>query len=141
MTNAQKWVFAFLILFIILFLLSRAVQNDDPVIDEDVNYYANETNELKESKNDALTLINKFECTKCHGGDLKGTDLAPGLYDAKEYWTRSNLINYFRNPSSYSGDERFDNYLEQYKSIMPDFGNKDVKELGIIADYILSLKK
>lgn len=137
MTNAQKWIAAFLVLFLVLFALSRLTKEEDEYIDEPGYSETFESNE----QIDGLTLINRVGCTSCHGVDLKGSNLAPGLYSAKEYWSRDKLINYLRNPSSYSGDERFEAYKEKYKSIMPSFSNIDVKQLGVIADYLLSLEE
>lgn len=137
MTNAQKWISAFLGLFLILFIVSRVTKSDDIILEE-YDYYNSES--ASETIDEGLTLINQFECIACHGADLKGTKLAPGLFSAKEYWSRSNLINYLRNPSSYEGDARFEGYKKAYKTIMPPYGNKDIKELGVIADYLLKLE-
>jgi mono/diheme cytochrome c family protein len=138
MTNAQKWVAAFLVLFVILFLLQKFTQDDENY--EDVDFYGGE--EVESSPDDAaLSLINRMNCVSCHGVDLKGTNLAPSLYKAKEYWSRDNLINYLRNPASYSGDERFEAYKKEYNSIMPSYSNYDVKDLGKVADYLLGLEE
>lgn len=137
MTNAQKWVFAFLILFIALFALSRLVKEEETGTDS-TEYYSKEDGELSGGETDALTLINKQGCVRCHGADLNGTGLAPSLMSIKEYWDRDDLINYLRNPSSYSGDERFEAYKKQYNTLMPSYNNVDVKDLGKIADYLLS---
>lgn len=139
MTNAQKWVAAFLMVFLILFALSRLTK-EETAFDENVGYLDKDDTEMQEAT-DGLTLINRIGCTSCHGADLKGSKLAPNLYLVKEYWSRDKLINYLRNPSSYSGDERFEAYKAEYKSIMPSYSNIDVKQLGIIADYLLSLEE
>lgn len=139
MTNAQKWIAAFLGIFLFLFILSKVTQKEDDYFEETENYESR--TEEPAQKISGLTLINRIGCTNCHGVDLKGTKLAPNLYGAKEYWKRDNLINYLRNPLSYSGDERFEAYKEKYKTIMPAYNNIDVKDLGIIADYILSLEE
>jgi len=138
MTNAQKWVTLFLGLFLLLFILGRATKEEE-VFDEDYDYYDESSAETSEM--DALSLINKVGCVSCHGADLKGTALAPTLYNAKEYWSREKLIGYLRDPSSYSGDDRFEAYKAKYKSLMPSYGNIEVEKLGIIADYLLSLEK
>jgi hypothetical protein len=137
MTNAQKWVAAFLFLFLFLFILQRLTQ-DEEVYDE-MDFYGNEEAEINPDR-DALSLINRMNCTSCHGVDLKGTNLAPSLYSVKNYWSRDKLINYLRNPSSYSGDERFEAYKKEYNSIMPSYSNQDVKDLGVVADYLLGLE-
>lgn len=139
MTNAQKWIAAFLGIFLFLFILSKLTKQEDDYYD-DADHYNDQTAEpVKEV--DGFTLINRIGCTKCHGEDLNGSKLAPTLYEAKNNWKRDALINYLRNPQAYSGDERFEEYKRQYKSIMPAYNNIDVKDLGIIADYILSMQK
>lgn len=139
MTNAQKWVAAFLGLFLILFMLQRLTQ-DEEIYDDDVDFYGGEEVE-NPAGTDALSLINRMNCVSCHGVDLKGTKLGPSLYTAKEYWSRGNLINYLRNPSSYSGDDRFEAYKKKYNSLMPSFSNQNVKDLGVVADYLLGLEE
>jgi mono/diheme cytochrome c family protein len=88
---------------------------------------------------DGLTLIKQTGCTSCHGDNLQGTKLAPALAEIKKFWSRDALINYLRNPQSYSRDARFDEYREKYRNvIMPSYGNIDVKELGRMAEYLLT---
>ena len=138
MTNAQKWVAVFLGLFVLLFILGKATKDEEGFGDTD--FYGGSTDGVVEVS--GLELIETVGCIRCHGADLKGTPMAPGLYDAKEHWSRNELINYLRNPSAYDGDERFDRYRDKYSnSIMPSYSNRDVKELGRIADYLLSLEK
>ena len=67
--------------------------------------------------------------------------MAPALNMAKEHFDRNELINYLRNPADYSNDPRFAMYKDKYKGIvMPSYANIDVKKLGKIADYLLSLQ-
>jgi len=136
MTNAQKWILVVFVIFIGLLAIGRLTKNSGE--DTAENSYM-KSNQQQEDL-DGMALIQKVGCTSCHGGDLKGSSLAPSLYAAKEYWNRDKLINYLRNPSSYSGDARFDKYRETYRTIMPSFNNIEVKQLGVIADYILQLK-
>lgn len=138
MTNAQKWIAAFLGVFFDTFILSKVTQKEEEFFEEGENYG---TTNQEPVKVDGLTLINRTGCTNCHGVDLKGTKLGPNLYGAKEFWTRDNLLNYLRNPQSYNGDERFEAYKKEFKTIMPSYSNIDVKDLGIMADYILSLEE
>lgn len=138
MTNAQKWVAAFLGVFLLLFIISKVTQKEEEFFEEGENY---ENTNQQPAKVDGLTLINRIGCTNCHGVDLKGTKLGPNLYGAKEFWTRDNLLNYLRNPQSYNGDERFEAYKKEFKTIMPPYNNIDVKDLGTMADYILSLEE
>ncbi len=135
MTNAQKWVAGFLLLFLILFFLNQLTKKQYG--DEGAGYMSSSAAVDKTGEE----LFLSSGCTNCHGTDMKGTKNGPSLYAAKDYWSRDNLINYLRNPSSFSGDDRFEAYKKQYpEKIMPSYSHIDVKDLGKIADYILSLK-
>jgi len=140
MTNAQKWVTAFLGLFLILFLLERITKKEEPAGIPQSMSGQNSRQSAKVSSNaDGPTLMQEIGCVSCHGDDLNGTQMAPALSEIKKNWSRDELINYLRNPSSYNGGKRFDDYRATYKNvIMPSFSNIDVKELGKIADYLLS---
>ena len=139
MTNAQKWITAFLGLFIILFLLGRVTQKKEeqsmpPMMGQMSNQTAQVTGDA-----DGKTLTQQVGCISCHGEDLNGTQIAPALVNIKDHWTRDALINYLRNPSSYSGDQRFDEYRTKYKNVMmPSFNNLDVKVLGKLADFLMT---
>lgn len=143
MTNAQKWVAAFLGLFILLFFLSKILEKDDTVIPGEIEEYMQEEPQQTAEDVSGLTLIQRNGCTACHGDDLKGRqNLGPSLYNAKNHWDRDELINYLRNPSDYRNDARFDEYENQFRNIMmPSYENLDVKDLGKIAEYILNLKE
>lgn len=136
MTNAQKWVAAFLGLFLVLFLVGRLTSKEEvPQMPQTMGEQPTQVS----SDVDGLTMINQIGCTSCHGDNLQGSKLAPQLVNLKQFWTRDALINYLRNPQSYSRDVRFDEYRSKYKNvIMPSYGNIDVKELGKIAEYLLT---
>ena len=138
MTNAQKWVSLFLGLFILLFILGRLTKEDEVIQESD---YYSESNSSQPAELDGLSLMNNIGCVSCHGADLKGTGLAPGLYTVKSHFSRQQLTGYLRNPSSYDGDERFEAYKAKYKTLMPSYNNIDVDKLGTIADYLLSLEE
>lgn len=139
MTNAQKWMSAFLVLFLVLFVLGRITQKDDVVTHPISENYQNQSSQQSEADVDAFTLIKQNGCVTCHGQNLEGTNMAPALISLNEFWTRDKLINYLRNPSSYSGDKRFQEYKLKYKNIvMPSYGNVDVKDLGRMAEYLLT---
>ena len=141
MTNSQKWVAAFLVVFVVLFALQKLTENEDLEFEE-TEFYNPETQTAEEVDVDGSQLIKNFGCLSCHGQDMNGTNLAPALVGLSDYWSRDGLINYLRNPSSYSGDDRFEEYKKTFKGIvMPSYSNKDVKELGKIADYLMSLDK
>ncbi|MFH0736441.1 MAG: cytochrome c [bacterium] len=139
MTNAQKWIAAFLGVFILLFAITKLTQKDESENSGAPAQTTMENSNSETEQNEGLALINRAGCINCHGADLKGTQMAPSLVNAKEYWKRESLINYLRNPSSYSSDARFIEYKNKYNSIMPPYQNIDVKDLGKMADYILKL--
>src|SRR3989339_1811739 len=137
MTNAQKWVAAFLGLFLILFLLGRITRKEEEAMPPTMGQMGQQATQTSEDA-DGQTLTKQIGCITCHGENLQGTQMAPALVSISKNWTRDGLINYLRNPSSYSGGARFDEYREKYKStIMPSYGNRDVKELGRIAEFLL----
>lgn len=140
MTKPQIWIATFLALFILLFLLSRLTkvaetEQNIPPVDSPVPQTDMSSEDLSSKE-----LITKLGCTTCHGNDLRGTRMGPALYNVSEYWSRDKLINYLRNPASYADTERYQELQKQYPGmIMPAFSNIDVKDLGRIADYLLSL--
>jgi cytochrome c2 len=140
MTKPQIWVAAFLGLFILLFILSRITKEEDTSTRPQVNSPVPQSDMTSQNLS-AKELLAKLSCTTCHGTDIKGTKMGPSLYNVAEYWTRDKLINYLRNPTSFSDTERFQMYEEQFPGmIMPSFNHIEVKDLGKIADYLLELK-
>jgi len=136
MTKPQIWVAAFLVLFILLFIIGRLTKEEEtfkPISTE---------NFTTQSSTEGLTgeeLITSFGCINCHGLDLNGTRQGPALNDMSQKFGRGELIAYLRNPNSFMGSERFQKYREQFPGVvMPNYGNKDVKDLGKIADFLLA---
>ncbi len=138
MTNAQKWILSFLGVFVILLVLTWITMSDESNSNTQPQMSSNMEQSNVQDEN--LALFSKTGCVACHGADLTGTAMAPSLVNVKEFWKRDALINYLRNPSSYSTDKRFVEYKQQFKSIMPSYNNVDVKDLGKMADYLLQLK-
>ena len=138
MTKTQIWVAAFLVLFIFLFLLARITKEEDTGDEKVMENPVPQGNMTSEN----LTppeLIKRLGCVSCHGNDLQGTPLAPALDNLAQFWSRDQLVNYLRNPSSFMDSDRFKAYKQKYPgTIMPPFNNVDVKELGKIADYLLT---
>jgi len=138
MTKPQIWVAAFLGLFLLLFVLQRAVKKDEQESNPGMGpmMQQQQSNSSKELSGEEL--FGSFGCVNCHGSDLAGTKLGPPLKNLTQFWGRDNLINYLRNPNSFMSSDRFKEYRKQYtKQMMPSFGNKNVKDLGKIADYLL----
>ncbi|RPI61126.1 MAG: cytochrome c [Ignavibacteriales bacterium] len=139
MTKPQIWVAVFLLLFIVLFMIGRLTKEEEVM--KDLSGMNNSS--MGEQTTSELTgdkLIQTFGCINCHGADLAGTNMGPSLKGIKEFWSsRDNLINYLRNPNSFMDKDRFKEYKVKYPNgIMPSYGNKDVKDLGKIADYLLT---
>jgi cytochrome c553 len=139
MTKPQIWVAAFLLLFIVLFMIGRLTKEEEVIKD------FSEMNEptMGEQTTSELTgdkLIQTFGCVNCHGANLEGSNMGPSLIGLKEFWSsREDLINYLRNPNSFMDKDRFKEYKIKYPNgIMPSYNNKDVKDLGKIADYLLT---
>lgn len=135
MTKPQIWVASFLVLFIILFIIGRLTKEEEqfkPVTNSNMP-------EQNTSENlSAEDLISSFGCVNCHGQDLNGTSQGPALVQISQKFSREELIAYLRNPNSFQSGKRFQEYRKQYPNvIMPNFGNKDVKSLGKITDYLL----
>jgi cytochrome c2 len=140
MTKPQIWVAAFLVVFILLFMLQKLTQEEEAPRDlsSSMNSQMMEENNTG-SDLTAEQLISNFGCTNCHGGNLQGTQMAPALTNLSQYWGKESLLNYLRNPNDFMNQERFIEYKEKYPNqIMPPYGNKDIKDLGKIVDYLLT---
>ncbi len=137
MTKPQIWVSAFLFMFILLFILGKVTKEDRTEHDLPVN---NSTG-VEETNNEitGAQLFINFGCINCHGEILAGTANGPQLANLTEYWNRNSLLAYLRNPGSFMEEERFKEYRQKYpKQLMPGFGNKNIKDLGKLVDYLLN---
>jgi mono/diheme cytochrome c family protein len=138
MTKPQIWVAAFLAAFIVLFILQRLTKKEEAPRD----FTSQMNNQMMEENTTELTaeqLVSNFGCTNCHGGNLQGTQLAPALKNLSQYWGKESLLSYLRNPNDYMNEDRFKTYKEKYPGqIMPPYGNKNIKDLGKIVDYLLA---
>lgn len=140
MTKPQIWVAAFLVVFILLFMLQKLTQEEEKPRD----FSGQMNNQMMEENTTgsdltAEQLISNFGCTNCHGGDLQGTSMAPALTNLPQYWGKESLLNYLRNPNDFMNEKRFIEYKEKYPNqIMPPYGNKDIKDLGKIVDFLLA---
>ena len=140
MTKPQIWVAAFLVLFLILFGLSRItdqseLHNKGTLNPQDMMGQSQQSGKPLTAEE----MVSSLGCVNCHGKDLTGTKMAPSLMQVKNNWSRQNLINYLRNPQSFMDSERLKEYQKKYPGvIMPSFNNVDIKDLGKIADFLLS---
>ena len=139
MTKSQIWVASFLVVFLILFFLGRVSKNVDSENGQTTTSPMPQSNMTSEDLS-GQELTSKLGCVNCHGTELNGTKMGPSLHNVKDNWTRDNLINYLRNPSSYMDSDRFKEFKRQYPGvIMPSFNNIQVKDLGKVAEYLLGL--
>jgi mono/diheme cytochrome c family protein len=142
MTKPQIWIASVLVLFFLLFILEKNTQRSDVQKKETPNMVPVPQTGESSRASTPEQLVGSLGCTGCHGSDLSGTKMAPALYNVKQNWSRDELINYLRNPSSYMDSDRFKNFKAMYPNVMmPSFSNIDVKELGKIADYLLKLQR
>ena len=146
MSKSLLWVGATFLLFTILLLLGRLTKEHYEMKNAPNAMMQTEAKASTDNtSNKDLTgqqLVAKLGCTNCHGSDLSGTKMAPNIHKVKQYWSRQSLINYLRNPSSYMSTSRFEAYRAKYpNTVMPAFNNINVKDLGKVADYVLSLQK
>ena len=65
--------------------------------------------------------------------------MAPALKNLKQNWGKESLLSYLRNPNEFMNEERFKEFKEKYPGqIMPSYGNRNIKDLGKIVDYLLT---
>ncbi len=137
MTKAQIWIAIFLGLFVILFVVQRALKTETPSTSP-----ASQMTMQAEPANAEVTgenLIGEFGCVNCHGNDLGGTAMAPSLHGLASVYTKEQLVAYLQNPASQSGSERYQIMKSKYSGAMPSFNGHDVHELEKIADVLLSI--
>jgi cytochrome c553 len=138
MTKPQIWVAAFLAAFILLFILQKVTKKEEAPSRDLSSQMNNQMTEESTTELTATQLISNFGCTNCHGNELAGTPMAPALKNLSQHWGKESLLNYLRNPNDFMDQPRFKEYREKYPSqLMPSYGNKDIKDLGKIVDYLL----
>ena len=139
MTKPQIWVAAFLAVFILLFILQKATKKEEAPSRDLSSQMNNPMTEQGTTELSGQQLTSNFGCTNCHGNDLAGTNIAPALNNLTQFWGKESLLSYLRNPNDYMNQKRFQEYKEKYRGqIMPSYGNKDIKDLGKIVDYLLA---
>ena len=139
MTKPQIWVAAFLAAFILLFILQKATKKEEAPSRDFSSQMNNQMTEENTTELSGQQLISNFGCTNCHGSELAGTPMAPALKNLSQHWGKESLLNYLRNPNDFMDDARFQEYKQKYPNqIMPPYGNKNIKDLGKIVDYLLT---
>jgi len=139
MTKTQIWLAGFLAVFFLLLVLGRLFKNDSDSKPKTSGNMMSQQQSAEQGDLSAEELINKFACAGCHGAGLSGGPNGPALAGLKTEWSRDNLINYLRNPNSFMDKDKFKAYRGKYSNtLMPPFNNVDIKDLGKIADYLLT---
>ena len=140
MTNAQKWVTVFLILFVLLLALSKLTNKDEKSSSE-ANYSEENVNPNETVQINAEKLISQNRCLTCHGRDLGGSGMGPSLTNLSDNWEKDALINYLKDPSSFLNIARMAVLREKYGSDMPAVKNLSNDEISAIAEFLLKLKR
>ena len=84
------------------------------------------------------SLYTSMGCATCHGVNLEGTEKGPELTGLSKYWSRDDLVKYMRNTAAFMDDKRMIKFQDQYKKyIMPSYDTLSVKDMDILADYLL----
>jgi mono/diheme cytochrome c family protein len=77
-------------------------------------------------------------CATCHGANLEGTVKGPELTGLTKYWSKEELVTYLRNTAAFMDNKRMIKFQNQYKQyIMPSYDTLNVKDVRILADYLL----
>ncbi|MCE1189705.1 MAG: cytochrome c [Ignavibacteria bacterium] len=141
MTKAQIWVAGFLAAFILLLVLQNFTTTENSHSAGMGGMQQMAAGPANNPSVGGKELLTNFNCVTCHGADLKGTNLAPGLYGLKGTYSSQMLVSYLKNPQSFEGGARYKALKEKYSNrVMPSFGNRDDKDLEAIATYLLSLE-
>jgi cytochrome c551/c552 len=139
MTNAQKWVSIFLVMFILLLVLSKMTdrQKDENVVSVSENFGSVETESVEI---DIDYLLGSNRCFTCHGKDLNGTGMGPSLAKVGDNWKKVSLVSYFQNPKAFLNNTRMAVLKEQYNRDMPAQEQMTMEELEAVAEYLLNRK-
>lgn len=136
MTNAQKWVSVFLVLFVLLLVLSRLTKKEDQESD---SYYGEESVSTSESQEiNAENLLANNRCYVCHGNDLNGSGMGPSLANVNANWKATNLVSYLENPKAFLSNPRMAALKDKYNREMPAVDHLTQEELNAIAEYLLA---
>lgn len=138
MTNAQKWVIVFLVLFILLLALSKLTKREESSTESTSTEETMQNGEPAQIN--AENLIAKNRCVSCHGRDLNGSSMGPSLINLSANWEKSDLVSYLQNPSSFLSNARMAMLKDKYGRDMPAVKNMTAEELDVLASFLLDIK-
>lgn len=139
MTNAQKWVSAFLVMFILLLVLSKMTTRTE----SETEIVESEYGELVADQSSEINvedLLASNRCFTCHGMDLDGTGMGPSLANVSDNWKKISLVSYFKNPKAFLSNPRMMVIKEKYNKEMPAQERMSMEELETLAEYLLTRK-
>lgn len=142
MTNAQKWVTAALVLFILLLVLAKITKRDESGT-EYVDTYVPEKVEPSTNKPSGIyvgDLLANNRCYTCHGNDLNGTGMGPSLTNVSDNWNKADLVSYFQNPKEFLNIPRMANLKEKFNKEMPAIEGMTQEEFEALAEHLLTRK-
>ncbi len=139
MTKAQIWVAAFVGSFILLYFVQKFTTPTPATETKPGMEQVAAPESPSAGSVDPKILLAKFSCKTCHGSDFKGGASGPSLFDLANYYSEGKLIAFIQNSAASSSEQRHQERVGKYPKAMPDFSGKDVKEIKIIADYLLTL--
>jgi len=137
MTNAQKWVSIFLVLFVILLALSKLTsRNEDESYDSSNRYNSTQTEQISQVE----ILISNNKCMDCHGPNLDGSASGPSLTKVGQDWTKEELLKFLKDPRAFSNDPRVQRHKGKYRMGMVSVDKLNDEELSILANHLMTLK-
>jgi cytochrome c2 len=137
MTNAQKWVAGFLLLFVLLLALSKMTERGESKTDS-YDEVEVETTQTAPKDINAENLLANNRCFICHGVDLAGSGMGPSLAEVGDNWNQENLVSYLKNPAAFLGDQRMVVLKEKYNRDMPALQNLSEEELNVLAEHLIN---
>ncbi len=142
MTNAQKWVTAVLVIFILLLVVAKMTKREESVT-EYADDYVTEKVESDTTPSSGIyvgDLLANNRCFTCHGNDLNGTGMGPSLANVSDNWKKANLVSYFQNPKAFLNNPRMAALKDKYNKEMPAQERMTQEELEALAEHLLTRK-
>ena len=135
MTNAQKWVSIFLVLFILLLVLSKLTSRSEDEASNIDEYNSTPTEQMSQAE----ILISNNKCMDCHGSNLDGSASGPSLTSVGQDWKKEDLLTFLKNPRAFSDDFRVQRHKNKYRMGMTAVDKLNDEELNVLADHLMNL--